>query len=266
MTRHVLLAALAICCAHSTDIVNAQPNTPSTSTAALPQRMATVDALLLVDLVLDSEPIKTERQNKGKEFDETFRVAQKELMDLEARLLMGAKEDPLREGLIKDWEGKKKNLNELQASLSSDFDRFNSHKAAQAWVVVTAKVDELAAKHGFTHVITTRRERSFIADTQAGTVQQLLSRPIIVYPAADDLTDRAIEAMNLKVQYDAKLAEEARRAAEAAAAAKAAASPPSPLSPPTAAPVPPAGDTKKPGESNIPKPAPGLPLPADQPK
>ncbi len=253
----VLLAALAFCLASSAGLCAAQPATATAAQApATPQRIATVDALMLVDLVLDSEPIKTTRQAKGKELDETFRKSQKELMDLEARLLMGAKDDPLREGLIKDWEVKKKNLNDLQATLSSDFDKFNSHKAAEAWIMVTAKLDELAAQYGYTHVFTTRRERSFMADTQAGTVQQLLSRQIIVAPAADDLTERAITAMNLQAQYDAKKADEAAQAAAAAAEAAKAATP---------SPTPPA-DPKSPGATGLPKTAPGFPPPAEAPK
>ena len=259
--RPIMLAAVALLLSNSVALCSAQPTPASVaSAAAVPQRFATVDALMLVDLVLDAEPIKTMRQTKGKEFDETFRKSQKELMDLEARLMMGAKDDPAREGLIKEWEVKKKGLNDLQASLSSEFDKFNSHKAAEAWVLVTAKLDELAKQHGYTHVITTRRERGFIADTQAGTVQQLLSRQIIVYPAADDLTDRAITAMNLQAQYDAKLADEAKRlAAEAAAAAAEAAKA---VTPAPAAPA----DPKTPAATGLPKTAPGFPLPADAPK
>ncbi len=259
-TRPLILATFAFCLATTAGLCNAQPATSSAAkTAATPQRIATVDALMLVDLVLDSDAIKATRQAKGKELDETFRKSQKELMDLEARLLMGAKDDPLREGLIKDWEVKKQALNDLQAKLSSDFDKFNSHKAAEAWITVTAKLDELAAQYGYTHVLTTRRERSFMADTQAGTVQQLLSRQIIIAPAADDLTDRAIAAMNLQAQYDAKKADEAAQAAAAAAAAAEAAKAATP------APTAPA-DPKNPAAAAPPKTAPGFPLPADAPK
>lgn len=259
--RPFILTALALMLSNPVAWCAAQPVPVSTATpAAAPQRIATVDALMLVDLVLDAEPIKSTRQAKGKEFDETFRKAQKELMDLEARLLMGAKDDPAREGLIKDWEVKKKGLNDLQASLSSEFDKFNSHKAAEAWVLVTTKLDELARQYGYTHVLTTRRERTFIADTQAGTVQQLLSRQIIVYPLADDLTDRAIAAMNLQAQYDAKKADEAAQAAAAAAAAAAEAA----KTPAPAAPVP--AEKKDPAASGLPKTAPGFPLPAESPK
>jgi Skp family chaperone for outer membrane proteins len=225
-------------------------------------RIASVDSLLLVDLLLESGTIKAERDARGKACQETFNAEQKKLMDIEAKLLMGQLDDPKRQEMIKDWEGKKKSLNEVQAQLTTNFDRFNSLKAAEAWNQLNKVVARMAKERGYTHVFSCRRDVEFLADTQAATVQQLLAHQLMVYPAGDDLTMAIVEELKLQPQLQAKQANEAKAMADAAEFLKQPAPAPA-VDPNKDAPKIPMAPKESGGKkSGLPTKAPGFPAPA----
>jgi Skp family chaperone for outer membrane proteins len=168
-------------------------------------RIATIDALALVDLMLQSERYAPARETKVKELNDQMIPIGREVTDLESKLIMGKKDDPNRDSLVSTWQNKKQQMQQLQQALSADLDKFNSKQAAEAYDLVLSTTDALAKSSGYTHVVMTRKERNFLAENQAGTVQQLLSRPLVVWPAADDLTDLAIKELKLEgVSLDQK--------------------------------------------------------------
>lgn len=176
-------------------------------------RVATIDALALVDLMLQSERYAPAREAKVKELNDQMIPIGREVQDLESKLIMGKKEDPNRDSLVQTWQGKKQQMQQLQQALSAELDKFNSKQASESYETVLQTADALAKAGGYTHVIMTRKERGFTAENQAGTVQQLLSRPLAVWPAADDLTDLAIKELKLEgVSLDQKAKRDAAAA------------------------------------------------------
>ncbi len=165
---------------------------------AEPARIATIDALALIDLMLQSERYEPARSAKVKELNDQIVPIGREVTDLESKLIMGKKDDPQRDTMVQTWQGKKQQLQQLQQALSAELDKFNSKQAAEAYDIVLATSDALAKQGGYTHVLMTRKERGFTAENQAGTVQQLLSRPLAMWPATDDLTDLAIKELKLE--------------------------------------------------------------------
>ncbi|MBU6412642.1 MAG: hypothetical protein KGS45_04155 [Planctomycetes bacterium] len=193
--------------------------------AAEPARIATIDALALIDLMLQSERYLPAREAKVKELNDQLVPIGREVTDLEGKLIMGKKDDPNRDSLVSSWQGKKQQLQQLQQALSGELDAYNSKQAAEAYEIVLATTDSMAKARGYSHVLMTRKERGFTAENQAGTVQQLLSRPVAVWPAADDLTEAAIAELKLEgIVLDQK----AKREAAAAKAAEAASAPQKP--------------------------------------
>ncbi len=177
-------------------------------------RVATVDALALIDLMLQSERYLPPREAKVKELNDQLVPIGREVTDLESKLIMGKKDDPNRDTLVSTWQGKKQQLQQLQQALSGELDKFNSKQAAEAYEIILQTVDGMAKNAGYSHVLMTRKERTFIAENQAGTVQQLLSRPLAVWPAADDLTEAAIKELKLEgVSLDQKAKREAAEGA-----------------------------------------------------
>lgn len=187
-----------------------------------PARVATVDALALVDLMLQSERYAPAREAKVKELNDQLLPLGREVTDLEGKLIMGKKDDPNRESLVTTWQGKKQQMQQLQQALGAELDKYNSKQAAEAYELILTTVDAMAKSGGYSHVLMTRKERTFMAENQAGTVQQLLSRPLAVWPAADDLTDAAIRELKLegisldqKTKRDAAASEAPAKPAEA---------------------------------------------------
>lgn len=165
-----------------------------------PPRIATCDVLLLVDKALLSERYYPTRAAKATELNERLAPAGEEKMAAEAPLVrMTDRDSPEFKEAYKVWVPKKQAFDKLDQELRNEFDLFNTAQAVEAYRLICEAAAAYAKNNGYTHVIATRSTLALQSKISSGVVQEANSRPVIVGPAGDDITEVLAKEMKIDV-------------------------------------------------------------------
>lgn len=193
-SRNLIVAAgLAAAVLAGVAIREASGTARQSASASSTQRFATADMLMLIDLMLQSERYFPARDARAKELNAQLEPLGKEVTDLEAKLIMATDTNTNEyQTNAQLWQQKKQQLSNLQQQLSAEYEALNTMQAIEAYRLLVESADAIAAREGYTHVLTARTpvviEQRF-AGNQPALIQQLLARPIVRFPAADDITE-----------------------------------------------------------------------------
>jgi Skp family chaperone for outer membrane proteins len=170
-----------------------QPATAQTVAPAA-QRIATLDALAVVERLVLSDRYKPARDKLSDEASAQLKVLSDTLRDYESKAQALAQDSPELKALASQYQTVSQQLSQAEQKAVADQDRFNAQQIAEAFRLVSEAATALASQRGYTHVVQTRiGDVTFRSQGVAGTIQEILARPIVTSPAADDLTSALIE-------------------------------------------------------------------------
>lgn len=162
-------------------------------------RFATVDILLLVERMISNEKYTADRDNFTNEQNKKLKPLADELQKLRDDSKDLKEESERFKALAREFGEKNQKFMELGQQANREVEQFKTAQVNEAFRIIGEATDKLAGELGYTHVFSTRSGPFAIkSENVSGAVQEILARPLIKTPAADDLTDRLIKDMKLE--------------------------------------------------------------------
>jgi Skp family chaperone for outer membrane proteins len=199
-------------------------------------RIATVDVLSVVEKLASSDRYMPAREEKIKSLRAPIEVLQKELDELRTKItaIPDFQTNAEAQPLIQQFQQKNQTMQSFTQQAQTEAESFNTGQLQEAYKIVLETVSTIATSRGYTHVFSTRLPDNKMTSTNVqGMLQEMLARPLIKAPPADDLTQDVIKELKLE---NVKTGPVATPAAPAAAIPPAPAATPAPATPAPATP------------------------------
>jgi Skp family chaperone for outer membrane proteins len=170
--------------------------------AAAP-RIATVDALALVERVVLSEPYDKARNDKTSQIRSAIQPLSDKINDINTRASAVSQEAPdfgaQMDKLRAEFEEAQPKLQEAQKAGQAELEALNAAQLREAYKIVYDATDKLASSLGYSHVLVSRTgEPTFRSTDVNNIVQEMVARSVLKTEAADDLTQRLITELKLE--------------------------------------------------------------------
>lgn len=185
--------------------------------AAAEQRLATVDIFRAVRLSMASDAVDEAREAKEQELRGRLEELNQRIGQHEQKLQNLAPGDPDLPPTQAAYQADLRQMNLLQQQVQAEFGTFMSQQGTDAYIRAHQAATELARERGYTHLFASslnlgslRGEAGFDIENMTQLSQEVLARPVLMAPEADDLTDELIDKLGLAGEVE----EEAGRAAE----------------------------------------------------
>lgn len=163
------------------------------------QRLATVNMFHIVEKMVQSERYRPARETMMKEYQSRLEAAKREIESLYNEIMQAGQESDKGRALIPQFQTRQREAQQLEEELQVRAGEFNTQQLAEAYRLATETVAMLAKQGGYTHVLSTRGVASepIRGTNVAAAVQEIMARPVVLFPEADDLTERAITELQL---------------------------------------------------------------------
>jgi Skp family chaperone for outer membrane proteins len=162
--------------------------------------IATVDLLTLLEDMLQTEDFKPSRDAYREEWESRLDELQQRLQQIETELRMSSPQDPNVRALQQQYQQTGFEFQQVQREASMGFDQFNAEQAAEAYGTLHTAAVGLAEELGYSHLVVSREQGEITERGNLATVtQEILARPIVLSPDADDLTARLRERLSIPV-------------------------------------------------------------------
>ena len=166
---------------------------------AVPPRVATVDMFAVCEKYMNQPDLAAPRDALLKQWQDKLKAAEQELQQMQSELQVLAPSDPQARVKQSTFQERQGQYQQALQEGNNEVERFRSQQLIDAFAAARVAVNAVAARSGYTHVIATRGPDAQIAPVAMQfTIQELLARPVITGPAADDIT--AAVATELKLQ------------------------------------------------------------------
>lgn len=172
--------------------------------SAAGQRLATCDVYKAADLLMRSDRFKPLIDTERRRSEQALRdlePQEKELKDMSDRLAAFPPDtkDPAARDLATLFQQKREAYLQTRQKVNDDFENFTTQKNFEAYRLVVDASRAVAERKGFTHVAATRLiDDSKPPETGLGFTMRLLARPLVVGPAADDLTPDVLKELKIE--------------------------------------------------------------------
>lgn len=177
--------------------------------APAPFRVATVDILSLLEDSLQTEAFKPARDQFRGEWEQRMSALQSSIERIEAELRMALPTDPGTRNLQQRYQQSMYEYQNMQQQARFEFDRLSAEQAAEAYNDLHRAADEMARDLGYSHLVATRHAGEITDRNNLATVtQEILARPLIFMPEADDLTARLREKLSIPVRPKGEAADQ----------------------------------------------------------
>ncbi len=161
-------------------------------------RIATIDAYVVTERLMAADDLKKARENLSNDWNTKLRGIEKEFSDIDQSLQLLTQSDPKYQDLVKKAQGKQQDYQQLIGQRDQEIEKLNSSQLIASHQRVVDTVKALAEKNGYTHVVSTRpMSRPIVTTTVGATLQEMLARPVMISPPADDLTKSVLESLKL---------------------------------------------------------------------
>jgi Skp family chaperone for outer membrane proteins len=154
-------------------------------------RIATINILTVVEKMVQSERYRPAREELFKEYSDQVDAAGKEVEAVRARIIELGQDSEQGRALIPQFQLTQRAAQQLQGELQEKAAAFNSQQLAEAYRLAVDTANRIAETKGYSHVIATRGAATdpLRSTNVAAAIQEILARPVVRFPAADDLTD-----------------------------------------------------------------------------
>ncbi|MBS0187013.1 MAG: OmpH family outer membrane protein [Planctomycetes bacterium] len=164
-------------------------------------RIATADVLTLVEKLASSDRYLPAREEKVKSLRAPIEVLQKELDELRAKItaIPDFQNNAEAQPLIQQFQTKSQNMQTLSQTAQSEAETFNTAQLQEAYRLVTETVTQVANSKGYTHVFSTKLpDNKLTSNNVTGLLQEMLARPVVKAPAADDITEDVLKELKIE--------------------------------------------------------------------
>lgn len=173
----------------------------SSGRAVEPARVATVDTWALVQRMLNTEAYQPAREALGAEWTGKLESRQAQLEQLRNEIEQLAPTDAARQPLIQKFQGLFQEFERTGRDAQTAFEKLAADQAIEAFGKIRDEAVKLAKDKGYSHLLAGRMDSEVVSADNVGTVtQEILARPILLAPEADDLTETIRVALNLPVE------------------------------------------------------------------
>lgn len=186
-----------------------ESSTAHAETTRAPEvRIATVDVLEVAQHLVAGGKYAVAREAYEQGLAKPLQDMAAELKALQERYNTLAPDAPERKDIENQFSSKSQALQQAQQKAVGDDEVYKTSQVAEAYRLVLEAADQLGADLGYTHVIATRSGPVVIKSTNVpGAVQEMLARPLVRGPAADDITERLFAKMKIEKQPEPAKAE-----------------------------------------------------------
>jgi hypothetical protein len=188
-----VVAAAGLAGAATTMLLTPSPAVAQAGASTSAQRIATLDALAVVERMILSERYKPARDKVTEEKNVKLKVLSDSLRGVEERAKGLAQDSPELQALAQEYQQTSQRLQDAERQAVGELDVFNAEQIAEAYRLVVEAANTMAASKGYTHVVQTRiGDVKFRSKNVTGIIQEVLARPVIQSPTADDITQALI--------------------------------------------------------------------------
>lgn len=179
-------------------IVRAQDGGVAAPSQAIPRepvaaRIATCDVYAVMQVLVESERYKPARLAEQDKARAQLKEIAEQVRAIEARLKGMDPGDEKTLEVFREFNAKKELFQERQGEL----DEFLGNQFVTAYEEVRKAADAVGERRGYTHVIATRKASEKPAADMDRITQQVLSRPVLRSPPADDITEDVLAELKL---------------------------------------------------------------------
>lgn len=179
------------------ELAAASPAAPATGQVEV-IRIATVDTLLLVERLISNEKYTADRDTFTAEKNKTLRPLADELQKIREDSKDLKEESDRFKALAREFSEKNQQFMEMGQQANREVEQFKTAQVNEAFRLIGDASSQMARDLGYTHLWSTRSGAFAIkSDNVNGAVQEILARPLVMSPAADDLTERLIASLKL---------------------------------------------------------------------
>lgn len=167
-------------------------------------KVATVDMLKIVEKMVKSDRYAPAREAFNKELTTKLESMAGDLQALRAQIQSSPQNAPETQALMQNFQSRGQEFEQARNDAATRSDEFNARQIAEAYRLVVEVVEAKARAGNYTHVLATRSGPPTLKSGNiAGTVQEMLARPVVVGPSSDDLTKAVMEELKLPDIEDA---------------------------------------------------------------
>lgn len=161
-------------------------------------RLATVDILKVVEKFVKSDKYAPARDAFNRDLTTKLKTMAEALDALRGQIQASPQNAPETQGLMQNYQQRAQEFDQERQKAAQASDEFNAKQIAEAYRIVMAAIDDISTKGGYTHVLATRGGPAVLKATNiAGTVQEMLARPLLKGNPADDLTKAVSDELKL---------------------------------------------------------------------
>jgi hypothetical protein len=166
---------------------------------AVPVRIATVDALSVVERMMFSGPYKSQRDAAAAQHNDAINPMVARLREIEAAAKGLAPDAPELKALQEEYGTLNQKAQQQSNSGQQEIERLNLAQITECYRLVVGAADGLCEELGYSHLVSTRTGApAFRSSDVQGVLDEMLARPMLRSPAADDITQRLIEKLKLQ--------------------------------------------------------------------
>lgn len=162
-------------------------------------RLATLDVYTLAQELLQTETYKKPIEDVSTEWTPKLEAIRDEVVQLNRRMQVLAQSDPEYANAAGAFQAKQQEFQAMQQEAQNTLETRKAEMLGGAYRAIVEQAKALSAAGGYTHVFASRPPDHELLQANVNTVlQDMLARPIVVSDAADDLTEAARAALQLK--------------------------------------------------------------------
>lgn len=164
-------------------------------------RLATVDVITLLQEMLRTPEYFDPREESKTRSEGELKQLENEVRRLDGELRLVTPEERARgQQLYNDLQAKQRQYQQLAEQRVREFQSLSGEQAAEAYARIHAAATRVGMREGYTHVLMSRPGAALEeTDTITMVTQGILARPVLMFPEADDLTDRVRQELGYEV-------------------------------------------------------------------
>lgn len=163
-------------------------------------RVAVVDVFAVVSSILAQEDVAQERTDVSEKYTALMTPVEEQINALLEQGSALAPSDPAIPALQQQFNALNEQALGIRQQWMDELRELTAQQSVAAYQQIVAETEAVAADGGYSHVFVTRRGSDLLADVgDLGVISdEFMSRPIVVYPESDDLTDQVMERLGVQ--------------------------------------------------------------------
>lgn len=196
-SRAIIAAALLVALGAAAMSSRAFSPAPQAASSA-PARIATVDALAVVEKLVLSDKYAPARDALALERNKAIEPLDAKLKDIEARAKLLQAGAPEIKGMQEEYQATQRQIDQMVDAGRRDLEALNVKQISEAFKTVNEAASAMADKMGYTHVLSSRMGEASLRSSSVNlAVQEMIARSVVKAPAEDDLTQRLMNELGV---------------------------------------------------------------------